>query len=238
MDGPTCASGCGRPAVATLKNGKPICAASPNSCPVMRQRNGANKRGRDPWAGRAHPRGMAGKVPWNKGRRIDDLYDAETAQRIREATRRGIARTQEVLRASPDIEARRRTKLSAIARERRLGQYRRGSGRGKKGWYKGHWCDSSYELAFIIYALDHGLAFERNLRAFPYTFEGRSRHWIPDFRLTDGTYLEIKGYVSPQAEAKFAAFPHPLIVICREHMQFVFDYVVQTYGKNFTRLYE
>ena len=82
------------------------------------------------------------------------------------------------------------------------------------------------------------MAFERNWQAFPYTYEGRQRAWIPDFRLTDGTYLEIKGYVSPQAEAKFAAFPHGLIVVRRENMQFVFDYVVQTYGRTFTRLYE
>jgi hypothetical protein len=55
---------------------------------------------------------------------------------------------------------------------------------------------------------------------------------------TVGTYLEIKGYCSPQAEAKFAAFPRGLIAVRRENMQFVFDYVIQTYGKNFARLYE
>ena len=119
-----------------------------------------------------------------------------------------------------------------------LGQYRQGSGRGRKGRYKGYWCDSSYELAFAIYAIDEGMAFERNWQSFPYTFEGRSRTWIPDFRLTDGTFLEIKGYMSPQTEAKFSSFPHGLIVVQREKMKFVFDYVIETYGRDFIRLYE
>jgi hypothetical protein len=56
--------------------------------------------------------------------------------------------------------------------------------------------------------------------------------------LVGGTYLEIKGYVTDQVRAKFAAFPHPLIIVERENMQFVFDYVISTYGKNFVSLYE
>lgn len=30
------------------------------------------------------------------------------------------------------------------------GGYRKGSGRGKKGRYKGYWCDSSWELALNL----------------------------------------------------------------------------------------
>jgi hypothetical protein len=90
----------------------------------------------------------------------------------------------------------------------------------------------------VIYALDHQFPFERNLESFPYTFEGRERRWIPDFRLVSGTYLEIKGYVTAQVQAKFEAFPHPLIVVARENLEFVFDYVIATYGKNFVSLYE
>ena len=145
---------------------------------------------------------------------------------------------QQALQSSPELEAQRRVKLSAEARRRGLGRYHQESGRGRKGRYKGHWCDSSDELAFVIYALDQGMAFTRNWQAFPYVFEGRVRTWIPDFRLSDGTNLEIKGYVSPQAEAKFAAFPRGLIVVHKENLSFVFDYVIQKYGRDFTRLYE
>ena len=44
--------------------------------------------------------------------------------------------------------------------------------------------------------------------------------------------------MTDQVEAKFAAFPHSLIVVQRENMKFVFDYVIATYGKDYVRLYE
>ena len=42
------------------------------------------------------------------------------------------------------------------------GGLRHGSGRGKKGWYKGYWCDSTWELAWVIYQLDNGKVPVRN----------------------------------------------------------------------------
>jgi len=58
-------------------------------------------------------------------------------------------------------------------------------GAAKKGWYRGYWCDSTYELLFVIYTLDHEIELERNLEVFPYEFEGRLQRWIPDFRLAE-----------------------------------------------------
>ncbi|HYY87360.1 MAG TPA: hypothetical protein VFA49_01095 [Chloroflexota bacterium] len=236
-----CALGCGRPAVRVLKNGRSICAPSAAQCPAVRQRNNADSRGKNPWAGRPHPRGMAGKAAWNKGRSLEDLYDRATVERLRASYRRGAQRLNEInqlRRASPELEACRRKKISDTARRVGMGGYRCGSGRGKAGRYRGIWCDSSYELAFVVYALDHGLAFERNWRSFPYVFEGRVRRWIPDFRWNDGLYIEIKGYVTDQVEAKFAQFPHSLLVIGKKNLAFVFEYVVAQYGKDFVRLYE
>jgi hypothetical protein len=59
----------------------------------------------------------------------------------------------------------------------------------------------------------HVAAAESRKRRNESAFEGRVRYWIPEFRWNDGLYIEIKGYTSPQAEAKFAAFPHPLLII-------------------------
>src|SRR6059036_3964323 len=72
---------------------------------------------------------------------------AESSERIR--------RLHEELRGSPEREQRRRAKLSKVALQRGLGGYERGSGRGKKGWYRGYSCDSTYKLVFVVYALDH-----------------------------------------------------------------------------------
>lgn len=93
-----------------------------------------------------------------------------------------------------------------MARQRGLGGYEPGSGRGKKGWYRGYWCDSTYELAFVVWAVDHEIPFERNVEFFPYEYDGRLMRWMPDFLPADGTYVEIKGYLSEQARGKFEYF--------------------------------
>jgi hypothetical protein len=185
-----------------------------------------------------HPRGMAGKVPWNRGLTWREMYSAEIAERQQAAALARIRSAQEALAKSPSVEAARRAKLSQVALKRGLGGYERGSGRGKKGWYRGHWCDSTYELVFVVYALDHEIEFERNLEVFPYEFEGRVQRWIPDFRLADGTYVEIKGYLSPQALAKFEFFYRPLLVLARADLQDMFEYVWRVYGRNLVLLYE
>ena len=53
-------------------------------------------------------------------------------------------------------------------------------------------------VLFVVCALDHEIGFERNQEVFPYEFEERVQRWIPDFRLADGTYVEIKFYRVPR----------------------------------------
>lgn len=43
-----------------------------------------------------------------------------------------------------------------------MGGYRKGSGVGKSGWYNGIYCDSSWELAYVIYHIDNNLPIIRN----------------------------------------------------------------------------
>ena len=126
----------------------------------------------------------------------------------------------------------------SIALKGRTGGYRVGGGRGKKGWYKGYWCDSSYELAWVMYALDHNISFQRNLEKFSYYWEDQERFYVPDFILSDGNYLEIKGYVSAREQAKFKAFPHSLTVLLKTDLANVFAYVHSKYGESFIEHYE
>jgi hypothetical protein len=204
-----CDFGCGKPAVKQLNNGRLVCAAFVAQCPAVRQKNKAAKAGRNPWAQRPHPRGMAGKIPWNRGLKWEEIYDSGVLQRQQATRLSRIKSAQRALAESQELEQQRRLKLSQVARLRGLGGYERGSGRGKKGWFRGHWCDSTYELAFVVWALDHDIPFERNLELFPYEYHGQLLCWMPDFLLADGTYIEIKGYLTPQAEAKFAFFLRP-----------------------------
>ena len=210
-----CSFGCDEPGVRQLKNGKWLCSAAVSQCPAMRLKNGAPKCGKNPFADRPHPRGMAGKVPWNRGLTWDDMYSPELAQRQKDAALARMRVAQEALAQSSELEAVRRAKLAQVALQRGLGGYQRGSGRGRKGWYRGFWCDSTYELAFVVWAVDHEIPFERNLEFFPYQYEGRVLHWTPDFLLGDGTYIEIKGYLPDQAQAKFEYFLRPLTIFTR-----------------------
>lgn len=118
-----------------------------------------------------------------------------------------------------------------------LGGYRKGSGRGKKGWYKGYFCDSSWELAYVIYNIDHGIKFERNKEKFKYIFEGKEYNYLPDF-IVDGKYVEVKGYWTKQWQAKYDQFPKELSIITKREIKPYLEYVENKYGKDFTKLYE
>lgn len=133
-----------------------------------------------------------------------------------------------------------RLKIKATARkEHRMGGHRIGSGRGKKGWYKGYFCDSSWELAFVIYNIDHDIEFYRNTETFDYEFNGETHKYLPDF-IIDDEYYEIKGYITKQWEAKLSQFPSDkkLLVIDEQKIKPYLDYVIANYGKEYVSLYE
>jgi hypothetical protein len=51
-------------------------------------------------------------------------------------------------------------------------------------------------------------------------------------------YIEIKGYVTVQTEAKFEFFYRPLRVFRLADLRPMFDYVRERYGRNLLALYE
>lgn len=134
-----------------------------------------------------------------------------------------------------------RLKQSKRAKERKLGGYHKHGGRGIRGWYRGYWCDSSWELAYVIYNLEHGIHFVRNKVGFDYFYDGMTRKYYPDYILDDGTYVEVKGYADEKVKVKHETFissGHTLQVIGKTEIQPYLDYVIEKYGKNFTSLYE
>jgi len=127
---------------------------------------------------------------------------------------------------------------SATCYNKISGGIKRGSSRGKHGWYKGYWCDSSWELAWVIYNLDHGIKFERNHQGFEYEFEGKKHKYYPDFILEDGTYVEIKSVMDEKNKAKIASFPTSIKVLQHKEIKIFIDHAIKIYGKNFISLYE
>lgn len=118
----------------------------------------------------------------------------------------------------------------------KLGGYRNGSGYGKSGWYKGIHCDSSWELAFVIYHLEHNLNIERCKEIRKYFYKNQEHKYFPDF-VTDEGLIEIKGYSSEQWEAKRKQNPD-IKILYKSDIQLYLDYVIKKYGTNFIDLYD
>jgi hypothetical protein len=124
-------------------------------------------------------------------------------------------------------------------RRKSKGGVREGSGHGKSGWYKGIQCDSSYELAWVIYNLEHGVNFIRNKKGFEYFFDGKKHNYYPDYYLPDkDEYVEIKGFKTKQNESKIEQFKYKISTLYKKDLTDIFNYVINKYGRNFIELYE
>lgn len=117
-----------------------------------------------------------------------------------------------------------------------LGGYRKGSGIGKSGWYKGIYCDSSWQLAYVIYHLEHGLNISRNKQKRTYIWNNEQHIYIPDF-ITDQGLVQIKGYKNKQWNEKYKNNTD-IKVLYKQQIKPYLDYVVNKYGSNFIELYE
>jgi hypothetical protein len=121
-----------------------------------------------------------------------------------------------------------------------IGGPRPGSGRSKSGYYKGIYCGSTYELCWVIYALDHGIEFQR----FPHCLKNSYTTYYPDFLLGDNkTIIEIKGYENIEQTKKRKAvseqFGFKFVMLKKENLTAVFEHVKNTYKtKNFATLYD
>ena len=120
------------------------------------------------------------------------------------------------------------------------GGIREGAGRSKSGWYKGYYCNSSYELAWVIYSLDNNIKFKRNTKGFEYfNTEGNVSNYYPDFYVENTeTFIEIKGYKEKEFHNKHDNFKEKIVVIDKNDIKPILLYVRNKYGKNFIELYE
>lgn len=122
-------------------------------------------------------------------------------------------------------------------RKKAKGGYRKNSGIGKSGWYNGIYCDSSWELAYVIYLLEHNIKFLRNKKTFKYFYNNKEYTYCPDF-IVNNTFIEIKGYSNEQTNAKIKQFPFELNVLYKSDLLEIFKYVINKYGKNYIELYQ
>lgn len=175
-----------------------------------------------------------------KGKTYDEIYGKEKADIIKKKVSTSLKKCYKTF-SSSEANKIRISRIKKTAAERHsIGGLRKGSGRGKKGWYKGYWCDSSWELAYVIWCLEHNIKIERNKEPFEYLYNNQVRKYYPDFILENGSYVEIKGYYTKQTEEKINAFPknRTLILIDKHNIKEYLNYVENKYGKDFYNLYE
>lgn len=124
--------------------------------------------------------------------------------------------------------------------KKHAGGYRKNAGRGKRGYYKGLYCMSSWELAFVYYQLEHGKEVLQCTERFEYTMNGEIHHYTPDF-IIDGVYYEIKNWHRPDTDFKIKSFPidKQLILIEGKENEKYINFVKEKFGENFYEvLYE
>lgn len=199
----------------SLQNHERLCKANPNH----KIHNSTGKPRLD----------LRGKPSWNKGlTKATDSRICEQAERLSKRYKDGELVGSQKGRCLT-VEERQRISLY-MKQSPNTGGIRQGSGRGKHGWYNGFFCDSTYELAYIIYNLDHNIPFKRSQLKYPYTYDGKVHTYHPDFELEDGSLVEVKGYYTEQVQAKIDSVKDRKIVLLMEDdLGYAFDYVKQHY---------
>lgn len=131
----------------------------------------------------------------------------------------------------------RHEKLSQIAKTRNLGGLNPSTTHKyyKKGLFDGIQCDSSWELAFLIYCKDHNIVVERNIEPLYYIFEGKQCKFYPDFIVND-ELVEIKGYFDKRNIEKKKQNPQ-VRFIDKNGIKKYMNYTISTYGEDFIKMY-
>ena len=109
----------------------------------------------------------------------------------------------------------------------------------KWGTYKEIACDSSWELAYVVYCLEHNIKIERNTEGFDYiNSKGELHKYYPDFIVDDCIYVEIKNYLTTDVLLKKEQFPKNLEykLLLKKDIEHILTYVKNKYGKDFANV--
>ena len=107
-----------------------------------------------------------------------------------------------------------------------------------QGVYRGYRCDSLWELAFVVFNLDHGIEFHRCVKPYPYRWYRKTRWYYPDFVMGDGRLVEIKGIMCGRDRRKLESMPEGVTVIGPKEIVPYMAYCRSRYGDDLSRLYE
>jgi hypothetical protein len=176
-----------------------------------------------------------GHKSWNKGQTAEtNASIAIIQQKLKDKYQAGELVIPQPM-ADPEIRA----KHKAAMKKAYSNYTRRTPGKFKYGWYKGVWCDSSWELAYLLYCQNNNINVVRNTFGFSYIWQGSVHKYFPDFYLPDeGIYIEIKGHKTERDIAKITQFTAKLLVLEAVEMKPILKEVETVFGKQFTSLYD
>lgn len=190
-----------------------------------------------------HISSTKGKIPMTNGAttkwilpdEYDDYISKGWNKGLSDKTRLKIKENATGKAHTAEAEEERKKKISeSMKNNPNAGGYRHGSGRGHKGTYNGIYCDSAWELAYLVYCLKNNIKVCRCTERRIYIFENKKHIYIPDF-LVNNTIIEIKGYKSKQWDAKFEQNPD-VKVLYWDDIKPMYDYCVNEYGKEFWKV--
>lgn len=137
----------------------------------------------------------------------------------------------------PIKENERRQKISKSLKGNSNWKFNKRRGNSKQGWYKNIHCDSTWELAFLIYYFEHNLYVEKCNEIREYTYKNEKHLYFPDF-ITDEGIIEIKGRITDKSITKSEQNPD-IIVYDKYKMEHILKYVIDKYGCDFWKtMYE
>lgn len=128
-------------------------------------------------------------------------------------------------------EHERRRKISESLKGNKNWMFNKKHGNAHKGHYNGIFCDSSWELAFLVYYIEHNLYIKRCDLKFEYFWNNEKHLYFPDF-ITDEGIIEIKGRIDEKAKAKMNQYPS-IIIYGKDKMKPILQYIEEKYGSEF-----
>ena len=167
---------------------------------------------------------------WNKGlNKETDIRLKKHNDKYRTNQKLGLHKTS----GHPHTEETKR-KLSISAKKHHLGGYHlNGHRKSIKGWYKNFHCDSTYELVYLIYCLDHNINIKKCDKVYKYFYEGKYHKYYPDFIINNDTIIELKGYHNELVDLKAQSVTDMKYkILYKKDLQKEFNYVYKTYNVN------
>ena len=249
MEEHLCEYGCGRKANYQFKNGKWCCSKNAANCPEKRKKIIEGQRR---WT-KTHPEKvkqhnelmkeiMKGNSCWNRGlTKNTNKKIFEITEHIKDMYKNG------------DLKASFKGKTHTEQTKQKISKKMKGNhnnnpnktGKGRKGYYKGFYCSSTYELAFVIFCLDHNIKIKRCLESFDYEYKGVWHKYFPDFVINNDVIIEIKGYWTEVVSLKenvVRSSGKKYHILYFKDMKNIFKYIENVYGKcvdkNLHELYE